>query len=87
MRRSILTVFLLVALSFGLGGCSSFSKEGRQQRAYEKYVRKSSLGRAKQQRQMRPKKTEMPAQPMPSDPVETTETGETVPQTMPAEGS
>ena len=72
-------------LAFTLTGCSSFSKSGRQQRAYEKYVRKSSATRAKQQSRFRSDKPRMPTQEMtPSEAVETTEAG---PQAVPPEDS
>ena len=70
------TAALLLALLLPLTGCSSFSKSARQQRAYEKYVRKSSLARTKQQsRFLSSRKPRIPKQPEPSDPVESTSTG------------
>jgi len=78
------SVALLLLFAFALSGCSSFSKTGRQQRAYEKYVRKSSITRVKQQSRFRSGKPQMPSQPMePSGPVETMETG---PQAIPTDG-
>ncbi len=84
MRRSFLALPFVLAFTIALSGCS-FSKQSRQQRAYEKYVRKSSAGRLKQQKRMRPKKSDMPSQPMPSDPIESSETSEVAPQKMPKE--
>jgi len=74
---------ILLAVAFALTGCSSFSKQSRQQRAYEKYIRKSSLARAKQQSHFRWSTPQMPNQVMPSEPVESTESG---PQAMPSAG-
>lgn len=76
----ILTFVLLLALS--LTGCS-LSKQSRQQRAYEKYVRKSSVARAKQRSKLRSDKPPMPMSPMPIEPIESTETG---PQAAPSDG-
>ena len=76
------SVFLLFALS--LSGCSSFSRSGRQQHAYEKYVRRTSMGRVKQQRRFHSDKPQMPTTPMePSAPIESSETG---PQGVPSDG-
>lgn len=55
-----------------LSSCSMLTASGRQQRAYERYVRKSSLGRVKQQKRMSYKKTKLPVM-QPTEPVETTE--------------
>lgn len=55
-----------------LSSCSMLTTSGRQQRAYERYVRKSSLGRVKQQKRMSFRKTKMPVM-QPTEPVETTE--------------
>ena len=68
-------VALLLALLFPLTGCSSFSKSARQQRAYEKYIRKSSVARAKQRSLFRSDKPRIPKQPEPSEAVETTSSG------------
>ena len=84
MQGLIKIVVALVLCAFGLSGCSSFSKTGRQQRAYEKYVRKSSVTRVKQSKKFHSDKPQMPSTPMePSAPVENTETG---PQAVPADG-
>ena len=66
---------LLLALLLPFSGCSSFSKTARQQRAYEKYVRKSSVAHAKRQAKIRSTKQKVPEQPEPSEPVETTSVG------------
>ncbi len=70
-----------MVLVVALTGCS-FSKEGRQQRAYQKYVRKSSAMRQKQRSKFRSDKPQMPVSPMPSEPTESTARG---PEAMPAE--
>ncbi|MEP6822190.1 MAG: hypothetical protein ABI946_07570 [Chthoniobacterales bacterium] len=77
MKEVVLFMVLVVSLT----GCS-FSQQGRQQRTYQKYVRKSSAGRQKQQSKFRSDKPQMPVSPMPSEPTESTASG---PQAMPAE--
>ena len=74
LRKSA-TCLLLVALLVPLTGCSTFSKSARQQRADEKYIRKSSVARVKQQSRFRSDKPRMPTQLEPSEPVETTSGG------------
>jgi hypothetical protein len=54
----VLALFLVAAIL--LSGCSMLTSSGRQQRAYERYVRKSSLGRVKQQRLFNSGKAQMP---------------------------
>ena len=71
------TLCLALAAVIALTGCS-FSKSARQQRAYEKYIRKSSVARAKQQSRFRPSKSNVPTMPSqmePSEPVESVQTG------------
>ncbi len=75
MTRSL---SLLLALAFACTGCS-FSKQGRQQRAYEKYVRKSSATRQKQSSHFRSKSPPMPSTTMPTEPLVSSETS---PQAM-----
>lgn len=55
-----------------LSGCSMLTAHGRQQAAYERYVRKSSLGRVKLQKRLSYKKTKIPVME-PSEPVETSD--------------
>lgn len=43
-----------------LSSCSMLTTSGRQRRAYERYVEKSSLGRVKQQKRMGYRKVNMP---------------------------
>lgn len=76
-----LLVILSLTLALGLGGCSHFSASSRQERAYAKYVKKSSYARAKQSLKLRPGKVQLPPMPM-SDAVASTETG---PEAMPSE--
>lgn len=78
-----LLVILPLTLTLALGGCSHFSKSSRQQRAYTKYVKKSSYARSKQSLKLRPGKVQLPPMPM-SDAVVSSETG---PQAMPSEAS
>jgi hypothetical protein len=61
----------LIGATF-LSGCSMLTANGRNQRAYERYVRKSSLGRVKQQKRMSYRKTTLPVM-QPTEPMETTE--------------
>ena len=68
------TLILLLALAFPLGGCARYSKQSRMERAYAKYVRKSSYSQAKRSIKMRPGKVQLPPMPM-SEPVTTTESG------------
>ena len=65
-----LALFLVVATL--LPGCSMLTASGRQQRAYERYVRKSSLGRVKQQKRMGYRKTTLPVM-QPTEPTVATE--------------
>ena len=69
-----LLVVVVLTLSLSFGGCARFSKEGRQQRAYAKYIRNASYARAKQSLKLRPGKVQLPPMPV-SDPVTTTESG------------
>lgn len=66
---------LLLAALLVLPGCSMLSKSGRQQAAYERYVRKMSLGRARQQRLFHNGAPPMPIT-QPSEPVVTSATVE-----------
>ncbi len=65
----IVPLFLAIAIS--LSGCSMLTKSGRQQHAYDKYVRKSSIARTKQQARFRTGKPQMRSTPL-------VEPGETV---------
>jgi len=81
MQPGTKTLSVALALAVALGGCSSFSKSGRQRRAYEKYVRKSSVARGKQRARMG--KVQMPPPQEFTQPTESTETG---PQAVPSDG-
>jgi uncharacterized lipoprotein len=63
MKKSAICFGLIVALS----GCSAFSKNAKQQRAYEKYVRKSSLARDKQKLKFRASNTDVPLRQTPAE--------------------
>jgi hypothetical protein len=56
MKGRILVFLLLLSLT----SCSYLTKSGRQQRAYEKYVRKSSLNRDRQRFKLRSQKIKIP---------------------------
>lgn len=62
------TLLLLATL---LSSCSMLTAQGRREKAYERYVRKSSLGRVKQQKRMSFKRSKMPVM-QPTEPAETT---------------
>jgi hypothetical protein len=68
--RLSLTVLLLGCIL--LSGCSMLTARGRQEAAYERYVRKSSLGRVKLQKKLSYKKTKVPVME-PSEPTESTQ--------------
>ena len=80
MLKKILTASLLLVLCFDLGGCAYMSASGRQQMAYNRYVRKSIHQRQRQQaraqkaanRQVKQKmKLAVPSEPQLSTSVET----------------
>ena len=72
MKKLSRTLVLFLAGATLLSGCSMLTANGRNQRAYECYVRKSSLGRVKQQKRMSYRKTTMPVM-QPTEPMESTE--------------
>lgn len=75
--RSIKWLLPLLFLGLSLPGCSRFSKSGRQERAYSKYVRKMSANRDKQQLREIRQRAEMPKlRPTPSEPVENIQVSE-----------
>jgi len=65
------STLLLVAATL-LSGCSMLTAQGRQERAYARYVRKSSLGRVKQQKLFAARGNTMPVTHLP-EPVVMTE--------------
>ncbi len=71
MKKFIRTLALLLVAATLLSSCSMLTAQGRRERAYERYVRKSSLGRVKQQKRMGFHKTKLPVME-PSEPLETT---------------
>ena len=74
------TALLLVGATL-LSGCSMLTARGRQERAYTRYVKKSSLGRVKQQRQFFAKKPAMPVM-QPTEPMVATETENSGPESV-----
>ena len=52
MKKFLSAIALLSMASLLLPSCSMLTAQGRQERAYAHYVRKSSLGRVKQQKRM-----------------------------------
>ncbi len=78
------TLAVLLAVVLALTSCSSFSKTHRQERAFARYLRKSAAVREKQRvARLRTSKPQMPAAPMLSAPLESSETS---PQSVPADG-
>jgi hypothetical protein len=69
MKNCFRAMALLLIAAMLLSSCSMFSASSRRERAYERYVRKSSLARAKQEKRFRPTMTSMPPA-QPSEPVE-----------------
>jgi len=60
MKKFSRAIALLLVGSTLLSGCSMLTARGRQERAYERYVHKSSLGRIKQQKRFAAKGNTMP---------------------------
>ena len=71
MKKFSRAIALLLVGSTLLSGCSMLTAQGRRERAYERYVRKSSQGRVKQQKRFAKGNT-MPVTHL-SEPNETTE--------------
>ena len=72
MKKLYRAMALLLVTSTLLSGCSMLTAQGRQERAYERYVKKSSAGRLKQQKRMSAKKSTMPVM-QPTEPMVATE--------------
>jgi hypothetical protein len=51
--------FIVLVLLCSLTSCSYLTKQGRQERAYRSYIRKSTVVRAKQQRKFKFRTPEM----------------------------
>jgi hypothetical protein len=71
MKKIRVSLALFLVGATALSSCSMLTARGRQEAAYERYVRKSSLGRVKQQKKLSYKKTKIPVM-QPSEPIETT---------------
>ena len=66
MLEQIPKYLLVAALAIGpLSGCSYMTKSGRQQMAYQRYVKKQSGKRVKMQKKLKPPR--MPLTPGPSE--------------------
>ena len=72
MKKFSRAIALLLVGSTLLSGCSMLTAQGRRERAYDRYVRKSSQGRVKQQKRFAAKGHTMPVMHL-SEPVETTD--------------
>jgi hypothetical protein len=70
MKTACLKLCALSLAGLLLPGCSMMTQSGRQQAAYQRYVHKMSLGRAKQQRMFHSKDRPMMPVTEPSEPVE-----------------
>ena len=72
MKKFSRAIALLLVGSTLLSGCSMLTAQGRRDRAYDRYIRKSSQGRVKQQKRFAAKGHTMPVTHL-SKPVETAE--------------
>ncbi len=63
----------LTAAAILFSGCSMLTAQGRQERAYSRYVNKMSAGRAKQQKRFFSKQKNTMPVTEPSEPIMTTE--------------
>jgi len=72
MKKFSRAIALLLVGSMLLSGCSMLTAQGRRERAYERYVRKMSQGRVKQQKRFAAKGNTMPVTHL-SAPTETAE--------------
>jgi hypothetical protein len=72
MKRLYRAGALLLVVATLLSGCSMLTARGRQERAYKRYVHKSSLGRLKQQKRFVARGNTMPVT-QPTEPVVMTE--------------
>lgn len=72
MKKLYRALALWLVAATLLSGCSMLTASGRRERAYEKYVRKSSLGRVKQQKRIKFAKNTLPVM-QPTEARETTE--------------
>ena len=65
LERTVRILLLLSMAGAPLTGCAYMTKNGRQQMAYQHYVRKMSGRRMKQQKKIKPPR--IPATPAPSE--------------------
>jgi hypothetical protein len=84
LEQTLRRVTLVLVGCLALTGCAHFTKSGRQQLAYQKYVRKQSGKRARQQVKM--KTLRVPSVLRPSEPKVTTEVNNS-PQAVTSAGS
>ena len=70
MKKLSHTIVLLLLSGVLFSGCSMLTAQGRREHAYEHYVRKSSVGRMKQQKRYFAHASTIPALP-PSEPIVT----------------
>ncbi len=71
MKKNLRAIAMLLATLAFFSSCSLLTANGRRQRAYEHYVRKSSLARVRQQHRFTFKKQTLPVT-QPSEPTVTT---------------
>jgi hypothetical protein len=81
MKKNLRAAALLLVGITLLSGCSMLTANGRREHAYARYVQKSSLGRVKQQKKLRPQKVKIP-ETQPSEPVIATEASGSGPQSV-----
>jgi hypothetical protein len=72
MKKAYRAIALLLVGATLLSGCLMLTASGRRESAYRRYVQKSSLGRVKQQKRMRPQKSNIPVM-QPTEPMVATE--------------
>jgi hypothetical protein len=72
MKRATCAIALLLLTPICFSGCSMLTAQGRRERAYERYVRKYSHNRVKQQSRISSWRAKIP-QLTPSEPVVRTE--------------
>lgn len=61
LERILKSLAILLIGCFLLPGCGNFTKSGRQQMAYQKYVRKCSHGRERQRKIVTKRQQRVPA--------------------------
>ena len=73
MKQLYQSMACLMAAATLLSGCSMLTAQGRQERAYSRYVHKMSSGRAKQQKRFFSKQKNTMPVTQPTEPVMTSE--------------